>query len=116
MRGCACRCWRAGEGFEFATPPIRLHVTWRNDGDEKQRVVHAFVNRSRQQIVAFEGPLITPDGRLVAEIVADQSWQTFDEQVHPSFDVARWIFIVKMSVTNENIVGRGHKLLYRRGE
>src|SRR5437868_4068305 len=109
MRGRAGGRWCAGESLQFATAPIRLHVTRGNDGNEQQRMVDAFVDRSGQQVVALQGAFVTPDRWQVAEIVADQSWQPFDEEIHPPFDVARWIFVVKMSVTNENIVGRGHK-------
>lgn len=53
--------------------------------------------------------LVAPDGGEVAEIVTDQPWQAVDQQVDPTFNIASRIFVVKVSVTYENVVLMGHE-------
>ena len=58
----------------------------------------------------MQGPLVAPDVRDIAEIVADKPGETFDQQVDPTLHIAGWIFVVKVSVTDENVVLMGHQV------
>src|SRR5215213_1132319 len=108
MRGCTA--WRrcVDERLQLTKAPVRRYVARGKDGNEQQRLVNAFVDRGSQQIVAFQGTFVAPNRRLVSKIVADQTRQALDEQVDPPFDIAGGILIVKVSIANKNIIGRGH--------
>jgi len=45
---------------------------------------------------------------LIAERAADESWETFDKQIDPALNVAGWIVVVKVSVTDKQIVFSRH--------
>jgi len=41
---------------------------------------------------------------LIAESAADQTWQAFDEEIDPAFNVACRILVIEVSIADEDIV------------
>jgi hypothetical protein len=45
---------------------------------------------------------------LIAERAADESWETLHKQIDPALDVAGWIVVVNVSVTDKDVVFSRH--------
>src|SRR6185436_5665937 len=69
-----------------------------------------FFDRGAQQRIAGEATLIAPDSGYITKTAADESRQTFYEEIDPAFNVTCRIFIVKVSIANKYVVFRGHAL------